>query len=59
MKPPIIKKIIGFAKPITALLKLSIPKIGCKNNNIKDVTARWSASVAHIIIANIKSAIAA
>jgi len=34
MKPPIIKKIIGFAKPITALLKLSIPKIGCKNNNI-------------------------
>jgi hypothetical protein len=31
---------MGFAKPITALLKLSIPKIGCKNNKIKEVTAK-------------------
>jgi hypothetical protein len=50
---------IGFAKPITALLKLPIPNIGCKNSNIKEVTARCCASLAHIMIAKIKRAIAA
>jgi hypothetical protein len=59
MKPPSIRKIIGLAKPITASLKLATPIIGCINNIIKEVTARCTVSVAHIIIAKINSAIAA
>ncbi len=37
IKPPIIRKIIGFAKPITALSKLATPIMGCINSNIKEV----------------------
>jgi hypothetical protein len=59
INPPIIKKMIGFANPITALLKLSIPNKGCKNSSIKEVTARTCASLAHIITAKAKRAIAA
>jgi hypothetical protein len=59
INPPIIKKSIGFANPITASLKLAIPKIGCKNNKINEVTAKCCASLAHIMIAKIKRAMAA
>jgi hypothetical protein len=59
MNPPIIKKIIGLANPITALLKLSIPSKGCKNRSIMEVTAKCCASLAHMITAKIKRAIAA
>ena len=59
INPPIIKKMIGFANPIAALAKLSIPNRGCKNRSINEVTARCCASLAHIMIAKTKSAIAA
>lgn len=59
MNPPIIRKMMGFAKPITALLKLSTPIMGWMKSMIKDVTARWRASVAHMIMANTSNAIAA
>ena len=59
MNPPIIRKMIGFAKPTTALVKSVTPIIGCTNNKSKDVTARCTASVTHIIMAKIKSASAA
>ncbi len=57
--PPIIRKMMGLANPITAFSKLVTPIIGCKNRIIKEVTARCSASLAHMIIAKIKRAIAA
>ncbi|BAW31093.1 conserved hypothetical protein [Methanothermobacter sp. MT-2] len=52
IKPPIIRKIIGFANPITASSKLWIPIIGCINNMIREVTDNGTTSVTHMTMAN-------
>jgi hypothetical protein len=59
MNPPIMRNMMGLAKPITALSKLSTPIIGCANKMIMEVTANGTVSVAHIITAKTKSASAA
>jgi hypothetical protein len=59
MKPPIMRNMMGLAKPITALSKLSTPIMGWANRMIMEVTANGTVSVAHIITAKTKRANAA
>jgi hypothetical protein len=59
MKPPIMRNMMGLAKPITALSKLSTPIIGWANRMIMEVTANGTVSVAHMTTANTKRASAA
>jgi len=59
MKPPIIRKIIGLANPITASVKLATWIMGWIKRIISEVTAKCKASVAHIMTANTSRPIAA
>lgn len=56
MKPPIIRNMMGLAKPMTASVNPATPIMGWMNSINSDVTAKCKASVTHMTMAKSKSA---